>query len=106
MHVMDMGEISVDEIGKRIREYEVERIVVGYPLNMDGSRGPACAEVERFVRSLRRRTALPVSLVDEKLTSFAAEEMGKEIQGDFRRRKGFLDALSAQVILQNYFEQP
>jgi len=98
--------VVVAEIAKRVSEFEVERIVVGYPLNMDGSRGPACAEVERFVRSLRRRIALPVSFVDEKLTSFAAEEMGKEIRNDFRKRKGFLDALSAQVILQNYFEQP
>ena len=98
--------VAIDEILKRVGEFEVERIVVGYPLNMDGSRGAACAEVDRFVRSLRRRIHLPVSLVDEKLTSFAAEEMGKEIQNDFHKRKGFLDSLAAQLILQDYFERP
>ncbi len=93
-------------IQKRIGEFEVERIVVGYPLNADGSRSRTCGQVDRFVNFLRKRLALPVTLVDEKLSSFAAEEMGKEIQNDFRKRKSMLDGISAQVILQNYFEQP
>jgi putative Holliday junction resolvase len=96
----------LDEILKRIGEFEVDRIVVGYPLNMDGSRGAACAAVDRFVLWLRRRLPLPVILVDEKLSSFEAEEMGKQVARDFRKRKAFLDSLSAQVILQNYFAQP
>ncbi len=91
---------------KRVGEFEVERIVVGYPLNMDGSRGPACAAVDRFVEALRRRSGLPVLLVDETLTSFEAEEMSKEVQRDFRKRKAFLDSVAAQVILQNYFARP
>ncbi len=93
------------EILRRVAEYGVERIVVGYPLNMDGSKGRACAAVDRFAGFLRKRVAVPVSLVDEKLSSFAAEEKGKEIDRDFRRRRVFLDSLAAQVILQNYFEQ-
>ena len=96
----------LDEIRRRIGEFEVERIVLGYPLNMDGSHGPACAAVERFAASLRKRIKLPVVLVDEKLSSVEAEEMGKEIEGDFRKRKAFLDSMAAKVILQTYFEQP
>jgi putative Holliday junction resolvase len=98
-------QVVLDEIMKRVEEFEVERIVVGYPLNMDGSKGPACAHVDRFVNSLRKHIALPFILVDEKLSSFAAEEMGKEIESDFRKRKKFLDSMAAQVILQSYFEQ-
>lgn len=98
-------QVVLDEIMKRVGEFEVELLVVGYPLNMDGSRSPACGQVDRFVNFLRKRIALPVSLVDERLSSVAAEEMGKEMQGDFRKRKSFLDSLSAQVILQTYFEQ-
>jgi putative Holliday junction resolvase len=97
--------VVLDEIVKRAGEFEVERIVVGYPLNMDGSRGPACAAVDRFVAFLRRRLSLPIVLVDEKLSSFAAEELAKEIESDFRRRKSFLDSMAAQVILENYFSQ-
>jgi putative Holliday junction resolvase len=97
--------VVLDEIVKRIGEFEVERIVVGYPLNMDGSRGPACAAVDRFVAFLHKRLSLPITLVDEKLSSFAAEELAKEIEGDFRKRKSFLDSMAAQVILENYFKQ-
>ncbi len=97
--------VVLDEMARRIAEFEIELIVVGYPLNMDGSRGAACAAVDRFVHSLRQCIALPVTLVDEKLSSFEAEEMGKEIEHDFHKRKAFLDTVSAQVILQNYFKQ-
>jgi putative holliday junction resolvase len=99
-------QVVLDEIVKRVGEFEVERIVVGYPLNMDGSRGAACTAVDRFVGFLRKRLALPIELVDEKLSSFAAEELAKEMEPDFRKRKSFLDSMAAQVILQNYFEQP
>jgi len=98
--------VALDEIARRAGEFEVERIVVGYPLNMDGSHGPSCAAVERFAAALRKRTGLTVVLVDEKLSSFEAEEMGKEIEHDFRKRKAFLDSMAAQVILQSYFAQP
>jgi putative Holliday junction resolvase len=95
----------MDEILQRIGEFEIGQIVVGYPLNMDGSRGPACAVIEGFAASLRKRSGLPVVLVDEKLSSFEAEELGKEIERDFRKRKVFLDSMAAKVILQTYFEQ-
>ena len=97
--------LALAEIVRRIGEFEIEQIVVGYPLNMDGSRGPACAAVERFAAELRKNSGLPVVLVDEKLSSFEAEEMGKEFEGDFRKRKAFLDSVAAQVILQTYFER-
>ena len=93
------------QIRKRVGEFEIEHIVVGYPLNMDGSRSLTCERVDQFINYLQNKIALPISRVDEKLSSFAAEEMGKEMQSDFRKRKLFLDGLSAQVILQNYFEQ-
>jgi len=94
------------EISRRIGEFEIEQLVVGYPLNMDGSRGPACERVDQFINQLQKRFALPILRVDEKLSSVAAEEMGSEIEPDFRKRKAFLDSLAAKVILQNYFLQP
>jgi len=95
----------LEEIVKRIGEFEIAAIAVGYPLNMDGSRGPACERIDQFINFLSKRIALPISRVDERLSSFAAEEMGREIEGDFRKRKTFLDSVAAQVILQTYFEQ-
>jgi putative Holliday junction resolvase len=93
------------EIMKMIGEFEIAQIVVGYPLNMDGSRSLTCERVDQFINYLQKRVALPISRIDEKLSSFAAEEMGKEMVNDYRRRKTFLDSLAAQVILQNFFEQ-
>ena len=72
--------VVLAEIQKRVGEFEIEQIVVGYPLNADGSRSRTCGQVDRFVNFLRKRLALPVALVDEKLSSFAAEEMAKEIR--------------------------
>ncbi len=95
----------VEEIRKRVEDFEVERIVVGYPLNMNGSRGPACAAVDRFIGFLSKRVTVPVNRVDEKLSSFAAEELGKEIERDFRKRRKFLDSVAAQVILERFFEE-
>jgi len=95
----------LEEILKRVGEFEIGHIVVGYPLNMDGSRSLTCERVDQFINYLNKRVALPISRVDEKLSSFAAEEMGKEMVNNYRRRKTFLDSLAAQVILQNFFEQ-
>lgn len=95
----------LEEILKRVGEFEISHIVVGYPLNMDGSRSLTCERVDQFINYLNKRVALPISRVDEKLSSFAAEEMGKEMVNDYRQRKTFLDSLAAQVILQNFFEQ-
>ncbi len=95
----------LDAIAARIAEFEVGLVVLGYPRNLDGSAGPACAAVERFAAALRRRCGLGVEMVDEALTSFEADEMGKEVQRDFRKRKAFLDSVAAQVILQEYFAQ-
>ena len=95
----------LEEILKRVGEFEIGHIVVGYPLNMDGSRSLTCERVDQFINYLNKRVALPISRVDEKLSSFAAEEMGKEMVNDYRQRKTFLDSLAAQVILQNFFKQ-
>jgi putative Holliday junction resolvase len=96
---------ALQEIARRVGEFEVGHIVVGYPLNMDGSRGPACRRVDRFIGQLQKAVALPVSRFDEKLSSVAAEEMAREIEPDFRKRKAFLDSIAANVILQAYFGQ-
>lgn len=96
---------AVEAILRHVGDFEVERIVVGYPLNMDGSRGPACAAVDRFIGFLSKRVTVPVSRVDEMLSSFAAEELGKEIERDYRKRRRFLDSVAAQVILERFFEE-
>ena len=90
-------------IRKLIEEFEIGRIVIGYPLNMDGTTSKTCEEVDRFVHLLTKKIALPIDRIEERLTSFEAEEMLKPITSGRRKRKRILDSVSAQVILNNYW---
>jgi putative Holliday junction resolvase len=95
-------EEALERIAALCREYAVEQIVAGLPLNMNGSRGPAVREVERFAALLKKRTGLPLTLIDERLTSQAAERA--LIEGKMRRqkRKAVRNRLAAVLILQSY----
>lgn len=91
-------------IRQLIAEYDIEQIVIGYPLLLDGSRSDTTAAVEKFHDWLKREIGLPIELIDETLTSFEAEEMLKSIHPDFKKRKKVLDSVSALIILRNYLE--
>lgn len=78
-------------------------LVVGWPLNMDGSEGPRCRSVRAFAHNLDAALGLPILLFDERLTTFAAEETaGQRGRGGAGRRSApDLDALAAAHILQD-----
>ena len=86
------------------RENDVTTVVVGLPLNMDGSRGPGAEEAERFAGELGRRGGLKVVTVDERLSSVTAERVLIEggVSRSKRRKKGLIDRGAATVILQAY----
>jgi putative Holliday junction resolvase len=91
-----------------IRE-SVERIVVGLPLNMDGTAGPAARESLRWGKALQQRCGKPVLYVDERLSSFAAEQtmIDRKRSGEKitrRQRKSRLDALAAADFLQAFLD--
>ncbi|MFH1968802.1 MAG: Holliday junction resolvase RuvX [Verrucomicrobiota bacterium] len=86
------------------QEKQVAGIVVGMPLNMDGSRGPAVEAVERFAQELRRQTDKPVEVWDERMSSRQVERMLIDSDVSRSRRKGLVDKLAAQVILQSYLD--
>ena len=69
------------------RDHGVKQIIVGLPLRLDGTRGEMAEEAERFAERLRKQLALPVELVDERLTSWEAERL---MEGEFGRRVGAL----------------
>lgn len=81
-------------------EHAVERIVVGLPLQMDGTEGEMADEVHGFAQRVKEVTGLPVSMIDERLTSAEAERA--LIEGDVsrRKRKRLRDSLAAVLILQ------
>lgn len=97
------------------REHRVKQIVVGLPLNLDGTRGEMAEEAERFAQRVRKQLGVLVEMVDERLTSWEAERLLEEMQGRFLHgpKKGggtqrkaparaTVDAIAAAVILTEY----
>ncbi|MEW6696395.1 MAG: Holliday junction resolvase RuvX [Bacillota bacterium] len=87
-----------------IRQYEVEKILVGLPKNMNATIGPQGEKVLDFIERLKTRIDLPVKTWDERLSTVAAERM--LIQADVSRskRKKVIDKMAAAVILQGYLD--
>lgn len=90
----------------RIKElcdsYDVEKIVLGYPKNMDDSEGFRCTETIKFKELLEKRVDIPIILVDERLTTVYADEILEESGVDKKDRKKVIDQIAAAIILQEY----
>ena len=91
-------------IERLIAEWQPVRLVVGLPLSLDGAEHKMTARCRRFANQLRGRFGLPVTLTDERLTSAAADAELREAGLDWKARKGRVDAVAAQHILQDYFD--
>jgi putative Holliday junction resolvase len=90
------------------RANEVEHLVVGLPLSLDGTEGSWCAEVRSMGESLARRLGVEVSFVDERFTSVRAERAVRAVglPRRERERKERVDAAAAQLILQAWLDHP
>ena len=96
---------TLARIEELARENAVTQIVVGLPLNMDGSEGERARAARAFAEMVRKRTGLPVELVDERLTTVEADEiMDKMGLTDRAQRKAQVDAIAASLILQDYMD--
>jgi putative Holliday junction resolvase len=93
---------------KRLRrlaqENDVHRIVVGEPLNMDGTPSRQSEKVRRFAHQLRNKVGIPVVFWDERLTSFEAELHLQQLGLDWRHRREQVDKVAAMIILQDYLD--
>ena len=96
---------SLARIEELIKEYEVEKIVLGLPKNMDGSCGERVEKTLEFKAMLERRTGLEVITWDERLTTVAADRL--MIEANVRRedRKKYVDSIAATFILQGYLDK-
>lgn len=82
-----------------------ERVVLGLPLNLDGSLGPKAQEVLQFKEQLEEALSIPVELADERLTTQEAERVLLEADLSRRRRREVRDRLAAVLILQSYLDR-
>ena len=95
---------TLARIGELAVEYEVDRIVLGYPKHLNNTEGERCEKTKAFADLLERRTGLSVILWDERLTTSAADQI--LIESGVRRedRKEYVDQIAAGLILQGYLD--
>jgi putative Holliday junction resolvase len=84
---------------------EIAGLVIGLPLNMDGTEGPRCQSTRAFARNLERLTALPIAFWDERLSTVAAERALLEADTSRKRRGEVIDHVAAGVILQGALDR-
>ena len=85
-----------------ISEHEVTELVLGHPLNMDGTRGPRAEKAEGFAEMLREATSLPVTLWDERRTTVDAHNILLNNGKRAKERKKTVDAVAASLMLEGY----
>ena len=91
-------------IGEVIAARDISYLVVGYPINMDGSEGFKAKEVDRFIDELQGRFGMEVHRVDETLTTYQAEIDLKSIGKRLSRKSGEIDSRAATLILQDFLD--
>ena len=102
--VLDSTNAGMARILELISEHQVEKIVVGLPRNMDGSYGSATEKVRNFIDKLKNKTDVPVFEWDERMSTVSAHNALREAGLDGKQRKGVVDKVAAQIILQNYLD--
>lgn len=95
----------LDAIAAVVDAERVDRIVVGMPLNMDGTPGAATSAVEKFVRQLARHLDMSVETTDERLSSIEAEQLWRGMPRRQQRRYRTVDSLAAAFILERYLRE-
>ena len=98
--------LVIDAIARLERDdHPIEAIVIGLPRRLDGTANDQTPRVEAFAELMKKRSARPIVLQDERLTSHAADGLLAERERDWRVRKKRLDAVAAAVILQEYLDR-
>jgi putative Holliday junction resolvase len=96
---------DLTELQAIVNTYEVEKVVVGLPRNMDGTLGPQAGKVFDWIKAFRKRISLPVVTRDERLTTVGATRILLEGDLSRERRKQVVDQVAASLILQGYLDQ-
>ncbi|MBQ7714510.1 MAG: Holliday junction resolvase RuvX [Clostridia bacterium] len=96
---------AVDAVAQAAIEKKAELIVVGNPVNMNGTEGPRSEKCRAFAEALGEKTSLPVELYDERLTTVSAHRFLSDANVRGKRRKNSVDELSATIILQDFLDR-
>ena len=94
----------IDEIRQLVHRYDAALILIGYPLRLDGSRGRQCEKVDRFSDLLETSLQLPLIKWDETLSTKEAEDILREGNMHWKKRRQLVDKVAATLILQDYLD--
>ena len=103
LHVRNLTE-GIAGVAQVVDAESVEQVVVGLPLNMDGSQGEMARAAEGFAQSLGRICDTPICLFDERLSSAGAQSEMRMMGIKNRKRKGTVDRIAAVLILETYLQ--
>jgi putative Holliday junction resolvase len=92
-------------LGGLIVEYDVSKVVVGFPKNMNGTIGPSGEMCQEFANEIEETLKVPTVLWDERLTTAAAQRMLIDADVSRKKRKGVIDKMAAVLILQGYLDR-
>ena len=95
----------LERLNEIIKENNVEKIVIGYPLNMNATKGPRVQKTDSFIKKLEATTKLEVIKIDERLTTVSAHRTMTELGVAKNRKKKIVDTISAEYILQMYLDK-
>ena len=95
-------EVVADQIAELVSQHGVEELVLGHPINMDGTRGPRSEKAHAMKALLEERISLPVVLWDERRTTIDAPQILFNSGKNAKQRKKVVDAVAASLILEGY----
>lgn len=98
-------EKTAEAVARIAKEQRAAAVIVGLPVNMDGSEGSRAARYRKFACLLKAQCALPVAMFDERMTTMSASRYLNETNTRGKKRKTVIDTLSAQIILQNCLDR-
>ena len=98
-------EEDVQEIKRMIKEYEITKVVVGLPKNMDGTLGKQAETVFKWIKTVQDRIRLPMITWDERLSTVGATRLLLEADVSREKRKQVIDTLAAVLILEGYLDR-
>jgi putative Holliday junction resolvase len=100
----EKGKFGYDRVAEIAEQYQVEKIVVGFPKNMNNTIGPRGEASKAYAEHLKEQLGLPVVMWDERLTTMAAERVLLEADVSRKKRKKVIDKMAASMILQGFLD--
>ena len=95
---------DTNQIAEIVKKEAIEEVIVGLPLNMDGTESEMCIYAKKFCEMLKSKILAKIIFVDERLSSISAEEIMHSSNVKTSKKKGLIDQIAATVILQTYID--